>query len=112
MYHHHEEAHNNGLSLNAALRYLLRSNRLRDSLRLIGILLFCVAMSFMLVPAKMIITHFDGRFVSSSLFLESILLLMSSIVALTRNIVIANSALDVHLSNLEMQQEWEKYCRL
>ena len=46
------------------------------------------------------------------LFLGSILLMMVSMLLFTREIQIANRALDVHLSDLETHQEWEKYLKL
>ena len=57
----------------------------------------------------MIAAYFDERTVSSILFLISILLMMGSMLLFTREIQIANTALDVHLSDLESHQEWEQY---
>ena len=59
----------------------------------------------------MIAAYFDERVVSSSLFLGSILLMMGSMLLFTREIQIANAALDVHLSDLETHQEWEQYMK-
>ena len=38
-------------------------------------------------------------------------LMMGSILLFTREIQIANWALDLHLSNLETPQEWEQYLK-
>ena len=59
----------------------------------------------------MIAAYFDKRVVSSILFLGSILLMMGSMLLFTREIQIANTALDVHLSDLETHQEWEQYLK-
>ena len=39
-------------------------------------------------------------------------LIMRSMLLLTSEIQIANAALDVHLSDLESNQEWERYWKL
>ena len=59
----------------------------------------------------MIVAYFDERVVSSILFLGSILLMMGSMALFTREIQTANTALDVHLSDLESHQEWEQYLK-
>ena len=38
-------------------------------------------------------------------------LMMGSILLFTREIQIANTALDVHLSDLETHQEWQQYLK-
>ena len=38
-------------------------------------------------------------------------LMMGSMLLFTREIQIANTALDVHLSDLETHQEWEQYLK-
>ena len=60
----------------------------------------------------MIAAFFDERLVSSFLFLGSILLMLGSMLLLNREIQIANTALDVHLSDLETNQEWEQNIEL
>ena len=59
----------------------------------------------------MIAAYFDEQLLSSILLLGSILLMMGSMLLFTREIQIANTALDVHLSDLEMHQEWERFLR-
>ena len=48
---------------------------------------------------------------ANTMFLTSILLLMGSMLLFTREIQIANTALDVHLSDLESHQEWQQYLK-
>ena len=64
-----------------------------------------------LALGAMIAAYFDERVESSILFLGSILLMMGSMLLFTREIQIANTALDVHLSDLETHQEWEQYLK-
>ena len=45
------------------------------------------------------------------MFLCSIGLLIISMLFFTREIQIANTALDVHLSDLETHQEWQQYLK-
>ena len=59
----------------------------------------------------MIAAYFDERLVSSILFLGSILSMIASMLLFTREIQIANSAVDVHLSDLETHQEWEQFLK-
>ena len=65
----------------------------------------------MLALGAMIAAYFDEPVMSSILFLGSILLMMGSMLLFTREIQIANRALDVHLSDLETHQEWEQYLK-
>ena len=107
--HLHDEVIRDNVSPKDAERFLLQINRLPDRLRLIGIIQSCAAIPFVLALGAMIAAYFDERVVSSILFLGSILLMMGSMLLFTREIQIANTALDVHLSDLESHQEWEKY---
>ena len=107
----HDEVIRDNVSPNDAERFLLQINRLRDRLRLIGIIQSCAAISFVLALGAMIAAYFDERVVSSFLFLGSILLMMGSMLLFTREIQIANTALDVHRSDLESHQEWEQYLK-
>ena len=109
--HLHDEVIRDFVSPNDAERFLLQINRLRDRLRLIGIIQSCPAISFVLALGAMIAAYFDERLVSSFLFLGSILLMMGSMLLFTREIQIANTALDVHLSDLKAHQEWEQYLK-
>ena len=109
--HLHDEVIRDNVSPNDAKRFLLQINRLGDRLRLIGIIQSSAAISFVLALGAMIAAYFDERMVSSVLFLGSIPLLMGSMLLFTREIQIANTALDVHLSDLETHQEWEQYLK-
>ena len=105
--HLHDEVIRDTVSPKDAERFLLQINRPRDRLHLIGIIQSCAAIAFVLALGAMIAAYFDERLLSSMLFLTSILLLMGSMLLFTREIQIANTALDVHLSDLESHQEWE-----
>ncbi len=59
----------------------------------------------------MIAAYFCEPAIASSLFLTSIILLMGSMLLFTREIQIANTSLDVHLSDLASHQEWEQYLK-
>ena len=74
--HLHDEVIRDNVSPKDAERFLLQINRLRDRLRLIGIIQSCAAISFVLALGAMIAAYFDERVVSSILFLGSILLMM------------------------------------
>ena len=109
--HLHDEVIRDSVSPNDAERFLLQISRLRNRLRLIGIIQSCAAIAFVLALGAMIAAYFDEQLLSSMLFLTSILLLMGSMLLFTREIQIANTALDVHLSDLETHQEWKQYLK-
>jgi len=94
-----------------AERFLVQINRLRDRLRLIGIIQSCAAISFIMALGAMIAAYFDEHTLSSILFLITMLLMMGSMLLFTREIQIANTALDVHLSDLKAHREWEQYLK-
>ena len=68
-------------------------------------------MAFVLALMAMIAAYFDERAISSMLLLSSVSLLIVSMLMFTREIQVANKALDVHLSNLEHHQEWQQYLK-
>ena len=107
----HDEVIRDNFSPQDARRFMLQISRLRDRLRLIGIIQSCAAMAFVLALTAMIAAYFDERTISSTLFLGSITLLMISMLLFIREIQIANTALDVHLSDLEEHQEWQQYLK-
>ena len=109
--HLHDKMIRDNVSPNDAERFLMQIARLRDRLDLIGIIQSCAAISFVLALGAMIVAYFDERLVSRNLFLGSILLMMNSMLLFTRGIQVANTALDVRLSNLETQLEWEQYLK-
>ena len=104
--HLHDEVMRDNISPTEAERFLLQIKRIRDRLRLIGIIQSCSAIAFVFALAAMIAAYFDYLGVASWLFLGSIFLLMGSMLLFTREIQIANTALDVHLSDLEAHNEW------
>ena len=109
--HLHDEVIRDSVSPTDAERFLLQISRLRDRLRLIGLIQTCAAISFILALAAMIAAYFDVNTIASIMFLSSITLLMTSMALFTREIQIANTALDVHLSDLETHQEWEEFLK-
>ena len=107
--HLHDEVIRDNVSPIDAERFLRQISRLRDRWRLIGIIQSCAAMAFVLALTAMIATYFDETTIASIMFLCSISLLIISMLLFTREIQIANTALDVHLSDLEMHQDWQQY---
>ena len=97
----HDEVILDNVSPKDARRFPLQISPLRNKLRLIGIIQSCAAISFVLAAGAMIAAYFDERPISSILFLGSILLMMGSMLLFTREIQIANTTLDAHLSDLE-----------
>lgn len=109
--HLHDEVIRDNVSPNDAERFLLQISRLRDRLRLISITQSCAAMAFVLALTAMIATYFNEITKGSLMFLCSITLLIISMLLFTREIQIANTALDVHLSDLETHKEWQQYLK-
>ena len=87
--HLHDNVKRDYVSPNDAERFLLQIKRLRDRLRLIGIIQSCAAISFVIALSAMIAAYFDEHMVSSVLFLGLILLLMGVRLLFTREIQIA-----------------------
>ena len=109
--HLHDEVIRDNVSPKDASRFLLQISPLRNRLRLIAINQSCAAISFVLALGAMIAAYFDERLVFSFLFFGSILVMMGSMVLFTREIQIANMALNVHLSDLEPHHEWQQYLK-
>ena len=82
-------------------RFLDQISRLRDRLRLIGIIQSFAPIAFMLAFLAMIVVYFDQPDLVSMLFIRSILLQMISMLMFRREIHIANMALDVHILELK-----------
>ena len=59
--------------------------------------------------SAMISLYFGVDSLGSWLFFLSIILMVAAMIQFTIEIQIANSALDVHLSDLEKHQEWQDY---
>ena len=107
--HLHDEVIRDDLSQNDTERLLLKISRLRNRLWLISITQSCAAIGFVLALMAMILTYFDKTIVASMMFLCAITLLIIPMLLFTREIQIANSALDVHLSDLQTRQEWTRH---
>ena len=109
--HLHDEAIRDNISPTDAERFLNQINQLRDRLRLIGIIQSLAAISFVCALFAMIAAYFGNQTIASYLFLSSIFLLISSMLMFVREIQIANSALDVHLSDLAEHEDWKKHLK-
>ena len=109
--HLHDEVIRDNISPTDAERFLNQINQLRDRLRLIGIIQSLAAISFVFALFAMIAAYFDNQTTASYLFLSSIFLLISSMLIFVREIQIANSALDVHLSDLAEHEDWQKHLK-
>ena len=107
--HLHDEVIRDNVLPNGAERFLRQIRRLRDRLHMIGIIQSCAAMAFVLALTAMIATYFDEPTIASIMFLCSISSLIISMLLFTREIQIANTALDVHFSDLETHPEWQQY---
>ena len=107
----HDEALGENSSSKDAKRFLLQIRRLHGRLRLISIIQSFAAMAFVLALMAMIAVYFNGRALASMLFIGSISLLMISMLMFTREIQIANRALDVRLSDLEQNEGRQRYLK-
>ena len=108
--HLHDEVIRDSVSPKDAERFLLQISRLRDRLRLIGIIQSCAAISFVLALGAMIATYFTSR--SSPASCSWIDPADDGLDAAVhpRNPDREQGA-DVHLSDLETHQEWEQYLK-
>ena len=79
------------------------------SLRLLAVTQTFSAVAFILNLSAMISLYLNTGDAGSWLFFSAIILMIVSMVLFTLEIQIANSALDVHLSDLEKHQEWRDY---
>ena len=102
----HDAVIRDNTSLGDAERFLRQINTLRKRLRLIGIVQTISALAFCFALSAMIATYLDAHDVGSWLFFGSIILMVLAMLGFTIEIQIANSALDVHISDLEDHHEW------
>ena len=109
--HLHDEIIRDNISPTDAERLLNQINQLRDRLRLIGIIQSLAAISFVFALFAMIAAYFYNQTTASYLFLSLIFLLISSMLIFVREIQIANSAADVHLSDLAEHEDWQKHLK-
>ena len=105
----HDTVIRDNTSTGDAERFLKQITALRNRLRLIGITQMVSAFSFIFALTAMLATYLGHDAQGSWLFFAAILLMMLSMLMFMMEIRIANSALDVHLSDLEEHQEWEHF---
>ena len=90
-------------------RFFQQIASLRQRLRLLAVTQTFSAVAFILNLSAMISLYLNTGDAGSWLFFSAIILMIVSMVLFTLEIQIANSALDVHLSDLEKHQEWRDY---
>ena len=105
----HDTVINEKISTDDSGRFFRQIASLRQRLRLIAIIQTFSALAFILNLSAMISLYFGIDSLGSWLFFSSIILMVAAMVQFTIEIQIANSALDVHLSDLEKHQEWQDY---
>lgn len=89
-----------------AERFLRQISSLRKRLQLIGIIQTISGLAFCFALLAMIATYMGAGPVAGGLFFTSILLMVLAMLTFIGEIQIANSALDVHLSDLQDHHEW------
>ena len=90
-------------------RFFQQIASLRQRLRLLAVTQTFSAVAFILNLSAMISLYFGVNTLGSWLFFLSIILMVAAIIQFTIEIQIANSALDVHLSDIEKHQDWQDY---
>ena len=105
----HDTVINEKVSTDDSSRFFRQIANLRHRLWLIAIIQTCSALAFILNLSAMISLYFGIDGLGSWLFFSSIILMVAAMVQFTIEIQIANSALDVHLSDLEKHQEGQDY---
>ena len=105
----HDTAINEKISTDDSSRFFRQIASLRQRLRLIAIIQTCSSLAFIFNLSAMISLYFSLGSLGSWLFFLSIILMVAAMVQFTIEIQVANSALDVHLSDLEKHQEWQDY---
>lgn len=102
----HDAVIRDNTSLGDAEHFLRQINTLRKRLRLIGIVQTISAPAFCFALSAMIAIYLDAHGDGGWLFFGSIILMVIAMLGFTIEIQIANSALDVRISDLEDQHEW------
>ena len=105
----HDTVINEQISTEDSARFFRQIAGLRQRLRLIAIIQTCSSLAFIFNLSAMIALYFGIDSLGSWLFFSSIILMVAAMIQFTIEIQIANSALDVHLSDLEKHQEWQDY---
>ena len=103
------EQGNDTFSTDDSDRFFRQIASLRQRLRLIAITQTGSSFAFIFNLSAMISLYFGINSLGSWLFFLSIILMVAAMIQFTIEIQIANSALDVHLSDLEKHQEWQDY---
>ena len=97
----HDTVINEKISTEDSARFFRQIASLRQRLRLIAIIQTCSSLAFIFDLSAMISLYFGIDSLGSWLFFLSIILMVAAMIQFTIEIQIANSALDVHLSDLE-----------
>ena len=97
----HDTVINEKISTDDSARFFRQIASLRQRLRLIAIIQTCSSLAFIFNLSAMISLYFGIDSLGSWLFFLSIILMVAAMIQFTIEIQIANSALDVHLSDLE-----------
>ena len=105
----HDTVINEKISTDDSTRFFHQISSLRQRLRLIAIIQTYSSLTFIFNLSAMISLYFGIDSLGSWLFFLSIILMVPAMIQFTIEIQIANSALDVHLSDLEKHQEWQDY---
>ena len=105
----HDTVINEKISTDDSARFFRQIASLRQRLRLIAIIQTCSSLAFIFNLSAMISLYFGIDNLGSWLFFLSIILMVAAMIQFTIEIQVANSALDVHLSDLEKHQEWQDY---
>ena len=105
----HDTVINEKISTDDSSRFCSQVASLRRRLRLLAIVQTFSALAFIFNLSAMISLYFSIDSLGNWLFFSSIILMVTAMVQFTIEIQIANSALDVHLSDLEKHQEWQDY---
>ena len=100
---------NENISTDDSARFFHQITSLRQRLQLIAIIQTCGALAFIFNLSAMISLYFGIETLGSWFFFTSIVLMVAAMIQFTIEIQITNSALDVHLSDLEKHQEWQNY---
>ena len=105
----HDTVINEKISTDDSARFFRQIANLRQRLRLIAIIQTCSSLAFIFNLSAIITLYFGLSSLGNWLFFSLIILMVAAMVQFTIEIQIANSALDVHLSDLEKHQEWQDY---
>jgi len=105
----HDTVVKDGMPAKDSARFFDQIASLRRRLRLLAIIQTCAALAFILNLSAMIALYLQADLTGSWCFFSAMILIMVAMILFTLEIQIANSALDVHLSDLEQFQEWQDY---